>query len=57
MKDKTDYYLDKGTLLSQMLNRRKNEKVIAYVESHDQALQGSKTFMMHLLNERGNPPA
>ena len=42
----------KDTLYGQMLNRRKLEKVIAYVESHDQALQGDKTFIMHLINEK-----
>ncbi|NME71948.1 alpha-amylase family glycosyl hydrolase [Flammeovirga aprica] len=37
-------------LWSVMLNRRANEKAIAYAESHDQALVGDKTIAMWLMD-------
>ena len=40
-----------GNLVHTLTNRRYDEKVIAYCESHDQALVGDKTLMMWLVNE------
>jgi 1,4-alpha-glucan branching enzyme len=40
-----------GDLVHTLTNRRYDEKVIAYCESHDQALVGDKTLMMWLVNE------
>jgi len=34
-----------------LINRRYDEKVIAYCESHDQALVGDKTILMWLLDK------
>jgi 1,4-alpha-glucan branching enzyme len=34
-----------------MINRRWKEKVVAYSESHDQAIVGDKTISMWLFNE------
>ena len=38
-----------GTLWHELTTRRKEEKTISYAESHDQALVGDKTLMMHLM--------
>jgi len=41
------WHLD--TLWHELTNKRKEEKTISYAESHDQALVGDKTLMMHLM--------
>jgi 1,4-alpha-glucan branching enzyme len=38
-----------GTLWHELTTKRKEEKTISYAESHDQALVGDKTLMMHLM--------
>ena len=43
---------DLKRLVATLTNRRVGEKVIAYAESHDQALVGDKTLMMWLLDAR-----
>jgi 1,4-alpha-glucan branching enzyme len=40
-----------GHLVHTLTNRRYQEKTIAYVESHDQAIVGDKTTLMWLMNE------
>lgn len=40
-----------GDLTFTLTNRRFDEKVIAYVESHDQALVGDKTIAMWLFDK------
>ena len=40
------------TLWYELTSRRKEEKTISYAESHDQALVGDKTLMMHLMGDR-----
>ncbi|MDO5655552.1 MAG: alpha-amylase family glycosyl hydrolase [Flavobacteriaceae bacterium] len=39
-----------GDLYWQLINRRENEKTIAYAESHDQALVGDKTIAFWLMD-------
>ncbi len=39
-----------GGIYSALLNRRRNEKHVAYVESHDQALVGDKTLSFWLMD-------
>ncbi len=51
MKDTKDEDWGIGDLVFTLTNRRYDEKVIAYAESHDQALVGDKTLMMWLVNE------
>ena len=48
LKDKSDYEWDVGNIFYELTNRRRNEKCIGYVESHDQALVGDKTVMFRL---------
>jgi 1,4-alpha-glucan branching enzyme len=38
-----------GTLWHELTTKRSEEKTISYAESHDQALVGDKTLMMHLM--------
>ena len=40
-------------IIGTFTNRRHQEKVICYSESHDQALVGDKTLIMWLINEVG----
>lgn len=40
-----------GMLWQELNSRRKEEKTISYAESHDQALVGDKSLMMHLMGE------
>jgi 1,4-alpha-glucan branching enzyme len=40
-----------GQLVHAMTNRRWKEKVVAYVESHDQAIVGDKTQSMWLFDQ------
>ncbi|KAK3946285.1 glycoside hydrolase superfamily [Diplogelasinospora grovesii] len=48
LKEKKDEDWDIGGICWTLTNRRHGEKTIAYCESHDQALVGDKTLMMHL---------
>jgi 1,4-alpha-glucan branching enzyme len=47
---KKDEDWDMGNLVHTLINRRWDEKCIAYAESHDQALVGDKTLSMWLLD-------
>jgi 1,4-alpha-glucan branching enzyme len=42
---------DIGRLWHELTNRRDDEQVIGYVESHDQALVGGKSLIFQLINE------
>ncbi|KAF4918172.1 1,4-alpha-glucan-branching enzyme [Colletotrichum viniferum] len=48
LKEKKDEDWDIGNICFTLTNRRHGERTIAYCESHDQALVGDKTLMMHL---------
>ncbi|RQM04752.1 hypothetical protein DH86_00004049 [Scytalidium sp. 3C] len=48
LKEKKDDEWDMSNITWTLTNRRHGEKAIAYCESHDQALVGDKTIMMHL---------
>ncbi|KAL6915816.1 hypothetical protein ACHAPO_005275 [Fusarium lateritium] len=48
LKEVKDDEWDIGSICHTLINRRHGEKTIAYAESHDQALVGDKTLMMHL---------
>lgn len=48
IKEVKDEDWDIGNICHTLTNRRHGEKTIAYCESHDQALVGDKTLMMHL---------
>ncbi|QPG93755.1 hypothetical protein C2857_002250 [Epichloe festucae Fl1] len=48
LKELQDEEWDIGNICFTLTNRRHGEKTIAYCESHDQALVGDKTLMMHL---------
>jgi 1,4-alpha-glucan branching enzyme len=41
-----------GTLWFELNNRRKDEKTIGYVESHDQALVGDQTLLFRLIGKK-----
>ena len=40
-----------GSIFHELTNRRAEEKVVSYVESHDQALVGGKTFFFQLVDK------
>ena len=48
IKETPDEWWDIGHIWAELTSRRKNEKVIGYCESHDQALVGDKTIMFRL---------
>jgi 1,4-alpha-glucan branching enzyme len=48
LKELKDEQWDMSNICWTLTNRRHGEKTIAYAESHDQALVGDKTLMMHL---------
>lgn len=48
LKELKDEEWNIGNICWTLTNRRHGEKTIAYAESHDQALVGDKTLMMHL---------
>ncbi|KAJ6781080.1 hypothetical protein PWT90_03061 [Aphanocladium album] len=48
LKELQDEQWNIGNICFTLTNRRHGEKTIAYCESHDQALVGDKTLMMHL---------
>lgn len=52
LKDHRDEHWHLGTLWHELTTKRKEEKTISYAESHDQALVGDKTLMMHLMGEK-----
>jgi 1,4-alpha-glucan branching enzyme len=49
LKDVQDEHWHLGTLWHELTTKRREEKTISYAESHDQALVGDKTLMMHLM--------
>ena len=51
IKEKQDGHWDIGRLYWELIARRPGEKVIAYSESHDQALVGDKTIMFRLADK------
>ena len=51
VKDKLDEQWDIGELYYTLLNRRADEKTVAYAESHDQALVGDKTLAFRLMDK------
>lgn len=52
LKDVRDEDWHLGTLWYELTTKRNEEKTISYAESHDQALVGDKTILMHLLREK-----
>ena len=51
LKETPDEYWDLNKIYYELANRRPNEKVIGYCESHDQALVGDKTIMFRLCDK------
>ncbi len=51
LKEKTDENWDIWQIWHEMTTRRVGEKVVGYVESHDQALVGDKTIMFRLCDK------
>ena len=45
LKEKSDNDWNMEHIFYELINRRKDEKVISYAESHDQALVGDKTLI------------
>lgn len=50
LKEVSDDNWKMGDITFTLINRRFDEKVISYVESHDQALVGDKTIAMWLFD-------
>lgn len=50
LKEKRDEDWNMGYIVHTLTNRRWNERTIAYVESHDQAIVGDKTMAMWLMD-------
>ncbi|KAM9321278.1 1,4-alpha-glucan-branching enzyme [Gastrophryne carolinensis] len=50
LKERKDEDWDMGNIVFTLVNRRYNEKCIAYAESHDQALVGDKTLAFWLMD-------
>lgn len=50
IKEKIDEDWKPSSMFWEVVNRRKDEKTISYVESHDQALVGDKTVIFHLID-------
>mmetsp|Transcript_78474 Transcript_78474/g.202083 ORF Transcript_78474/g.202083 Transcript_78474/m.202083 type:complete len:1723 (+) Transcript_78474:46-5214(+) len=50
LKEQTDEGWDMGNIVHTLTNRRYKEKVIGYVESHDQAIVGDKTIAFWLMD-------
>lgn len=50
LKTKQDEEWDMGNICHMLMNRRYDEKCIAYAESHDQAIVGDKTISMWLFD-------
>lgn len=51
LKEVKDEYWDLNNIYYELANRRPRERVIGYVESHDQALVGDKTLMFRLCDQ------
>ena len=51
LKQTPDEHWDLNNIYYELANRRPNEKVIGYCESHDQALVGDKTIMFRLCDQ------
>ena len=51
LKEQRDEDWDLGKIWAELTSRRPHEKVIGYVESHDQALVGDKTIMFRLCDQ------
>jgi 1,4-alpha-glucan branching enzyme len=51
IKEKKDEEWDVGDLFYQLTAHRMDEKVVSYVESHDQALVGDKTIIFRLIDK------
>jgi 1,4-alpha-glucan branching enzyme len=49
VKDTPDEHWSLGHLWHELTNRRKDEKTISYVESHDQALVGDQTLIFRMI--------
>ncbi|SCW02651.1 LAFE_0F11320g1_1 [Lachancea fermentati] len=50
LKEKSDDEWEMGNIVYTLINRRHGEKVVAYAESHDQALVGDKTLAFWLMD-------
>nr|WP_297161437.1 alpha-amylase family glycosyl hydrolase [uncultured Dysgonomonas sp.] len=50
LKNKKDEEWHVGDMFYELTNKRKEEKTISYVESHDQAMVGDKTLIFNLLD-------
>ncbi len=51
IKEQEDQHWRVGHILYELTNRRKEEKMISYAESHDQALVGDKTIIFRLIDK------
>lgn len=51
IKEQEDQHWKVGHILYELTNRRKEEKMISYAESHDQALVGDKTIIFRLIDK------
>jgi 1,4-alpha-glucan branching enzyme len=51
LKERADEQWNLGDLFHTLLNRRRDEKHVAYAESHDQALVGDKTIAFWLMDK------
>jgi len=51
IKDVPDENWDMGQLFHELSSKRKDEKVVSYAESHDQALVGDKTIIFRLIDK------
>ncbi len=51
LKEKSDNDWNMEHIFYELINRRKDEKVISYAESHDQALVGDKTLIFWLIDK------
>jgi len=51
IKEKSDNDWDVGHIFYELTSKRLDEKVVSYVESHDQALVGDKTIIFRLIDK------
>ena len=51
IKEKADEEWNVGDIFYQLTSKRMDEKVVSYVESHDQALVGDKTIIFRLIDK------
>jgi len=51
IKDVPDEHWDVGQIFQELTSKRKDEKVVSYAESHDQALVGDKTIIFRLIDK------